>query len=85
MKDECFEFNFVKSWKEWDELYTFTPCFYGVELRQDVFGSTICEKFNGGKLTFYFEKGIIQLDKGNDYAVFKIHTTVALIEEDEIE
>lgn len=85
MKVEGFEYNFVKSWKEWDMFVTFSPCFYEVELRQDVFGSTICEKFNGGDLTFVFEKNIIQIDKGDEYAVFKIHTTVALIEEDKNE
>ena len=78
------ESNFLKNWEGWDELNTGDLMFLDVVLREDVFGSTICDKYNGGSLTFLASANMIQLynTTGEEYVEYKMKITLQPVETD---
>ena len=67
------ESNFLKSWNSWDEIDTGDLQFEGIKLRPEVFGSNVCEKFDGGFLAVVGSKNRIELysENSENVAVFK--------------
>ena len=72
------EKNFLVSWEDWDEFDFFTPVFCNVELRVDVFGSIIADKFNGGELVLLTNKNTIELYSKDDEVVqYRMNITLS--------
>lgn len=82
MSCQGIESNFLKSWEGWDEISTGDLLFDGVVLREDVFGSTICDKYNGGTLTLLGSHNTIQLYKSGEeeYIEYKMRITLQPVE-----